>query len=150
MEEVEMAKERMREQLEGPLTRELLEERLEEGWRPITVEWERAAGESAGGERATKTKVPYGLRVADDCKSLEVDPDELRIMTAMLELIVDDYPLSRVAEKLNERGHRTRAGRPWTQTAVFNLLPRLTETAPEIFATEGWSELRRQRFLRAV
>lgn len=142
-------KERMREVLDGPLTREHVEERLAEGWRPKAVEWERSS-ESAGEDEPTKSEVPYGLRVSSDCKSLEVDPLEREIMTAMLELIVDDYPLSSVAASLNEQGYRTRNGRDWTQTAVFDLLPRLTETAPEIFATEGWSELRRHRFLRAV
>lgn len=143
--------ERMRELLEGqPLTSELLEERRAEGWRPVAVEWERTVAGEGEAAQPTKTEVPYGLRVADDCRFLEVDPLEREIMTAMLELIVDDHPLSRVAEVLNERGYRTRSERAWTQSAIFNLLPRLTETAPEIFATEGWSEMRRQRFLRAV
>jgi hypothetical protein len=43
-----------------------------------------------------------------------------------------------VAEELNRRGFRTRAGGDWSPVAVFNLLPRLIEVGPRIFSSEEW------------
>ena len=140
-----MATERIREQLSRALTVEDLETRRREGWRAVAIEWERPAT-SHDGEVLLEAEVPYGLQIADDCLHLRENPTERRAMTLMLELIVDDHPLSKVADELNRRGYTTRRGSPWAQASVFDLLPRLTEAAPEIFSTQGWSEQRKQRF----
>ena len=68
----------------------------------------------------------------------------------VLGMIVDDHPLSQVAEELNRRDYRTRSGRPWTQTAIFNLLPRIIDAGPRIFESEGWAAQRKQRSLRVI
>jgi hypothetical protein len=78
-------------------------------------------------------EVPYGLRVADDCVHLEEDPGERRAMELMLKLLSSDKAMSQIAQDLNEHGLRTRSGSLWTQTAVFNMLPRLIEAAPHIW-----------------
>jgi hypothetical protein len=127
--------ERMRETLWGPLTAEHLEDRAAQGWRPVAVEWEREAEGSAAAEAH---EVPYGLRVSRDCLHLETHPEEMRAMRLAMEVIVDDGTLSQAAEAMNRAGLRTRAGSAWTQTAVFNLLPRLIEMGPKIFSTEEW------------
>ena len=38
---------------------------------------------------------------------------------------------------LNRQGSRTRRGTAWTQTAIFNMLPRLIEAAPYIWRSES-------------
>lgn len=143
-----MATERVREILKQALNAAYVEEKEKLGWRAVAVEWERPAGQAA--ERRVVTEVPYGLQIAQDCLHLEENPHEVEALTLMLDLIVVDEPLRRVAEELNRRGFRTRRGSEWTQTAVFDLLPRLVQSAPEIFGTAEWPELRKRRAIRAV
>jgi len=51
---------------------------------------------------------------------------------------------SQVAQALNDKGYRTREGKEWTQSAVFEMLPRLVEVAPTILSTEEWEALRQR------
>lgn len=62
----------------------------------------------------------------------------------MLAMIVEDRPLSQVAAGLNAKGFRTREGRDWTQTAIFYMMPRLIQTAPQIFSSGEWRHRRTQ------
>ena len=139
--------ERVRELIEGPVGPEYFSERAESGWRLVAVEWQR---EAEGEREPTGTlieDVPFGLRVAHDCLHLEEEPNERQVLTLMLDLIVQDLPLSRVAQELNLRGFQSRRAKPWTPVSVFNMLPRLIEVGPRIFSTEEWAE-RRQHLLR--
>jgi hypothetical protein len=90
--------------------------------------------------------VPYGLKVADDHIHLEREPREHEVMMLTLELIVQDYGLSKVAEELNARGYLTRRGNPWNAANVFELLPRLIEAGPKIFTSAEWVRRRRSVF----
>lgn len=74
---------------------------------------------------------------------------EHQALTLMMELLVQDFPLSSVVSDLNEKGFRTREGRPWSRISVFNMLPRLIEIGPSLFSTEEW-EARRQKFARMI
>lgn len=133
-------KDRYREVLTGELTEEYLAERTAQGWRPVAIEWERGEGESSG---PTLEAVPYGMRVATDHVHLEENPDEVKIMLTILEGIVEDSPMSRIAADLNRRGFIMRNGMPWNQTSVFELLPRLIEFGPRLFNRDEWVERRR-------
>jgi hypothetical protein len=62
---------------------------------------------------------------------------------------VEDSALSTVAHELNRRGYYTREGSPWSPTALFNLLPRMIEVGPRLFASEEWMT-RRQRLPKGV
>jgi hypothetical protein len=138
-----MAKKRIREVVAGLPGPDYLRAKQEEGWRLVALEWERETEDS---ERAPREEVPFGLKVADDCVHLEEDPDERQALRLMLDLIVDDeIPLSRVSNELNEKGFRTRSGSKWTQAAVFDMLPRLIESAPRIFSTDEWA-LRKRHY----
>jgi hypothetical protein len=141
--------ERLREPVAGMPSPEYLEQKLTEGWRPVAIEWERESSAEDVGSGLLKHEVPYGLRVSEDCHHLEDDPAEREVLRLILALIVGDEPLSQVAQDLNRRGHRTRGGSEWTQVAVFNMLPRLIEVAPEILSTREWSTVK-QRVVRAV
>lgn len=140
-----MAKvERKHEILSEPLSEQLLEQRAVDGWKPVAVIWERRV-EGAAAEPASDVEpVPYGLRVAADCRHLEEDSDEVRAMILMLRLIIAEEPFSKVARELNLQGFRTRHGAPWNQTAVFHMLPRLIEVAPDIYSSRQWLEMRGQ------
>ncbi|MEM9597247.1 MAG: hypothetical protein AAGD06_23470 [Acidobacteriota bacterium] len=128
-------KERVRETLKKPLTAGDLATRARDGWRPVAVEWERAGD---GAADPSRTEVPYGLRAGDDPHRLEVDPAEMDVLRGMLTLIVQDRPLSEVAAELDRRGHRRRDGGPWTQSHVFEMLPRVIEVSPDIYASDAW------------
>ena len=84
-----------------------------------------------------------------DCTGLVENPREGEIITIALDMIVEDRPLSRVAAALNERGFTTRAGRDWTPSDLFTLLPRMIQVGPRLFTSEKWM-LRRQRLPRVV
>jgi recombinase len=145
---VRMKIERMREPLDERPDEDYWEERSSAGWRLAAIEWKReTAGE--GEPRDYREEVPFGLRVGEDCHKLVEDPAEMKVLTTMMDMIVDDQPMSKVAEALNERGFQTRAGKPWTMPRVFQMLPRLIEVGPRIFSTEEWRR-RRGRLLRAV
>lgn len=128
--------ERKHEVLSERLDDELLRAKAQDGWRPISVVWERTVeGEP---EDTDLQAVPFGLRVAADCRTLEPDAGEIRTMLHMLKGIVEDRPFGEIASELNEAGHVTRTGEPWNQTSVFHMLPRLIEVAPSIFNSNDW------------
>src|ERR1051325_2937281 len=106
-------KERIRESLTGLPTLEYLMQRIELGWRPAAIEWERdIVSDKPAAGRYTE-EIPYGLQVSEDCSGLVENPSEREVITVALDMIVEDCPLSRVANELNNRGFKTRAGRTW-------------------------------------
>lgn len=132
---------RFREEISGPITLEILERKAAEGWRPVAIEWQRDPARPAEGP--VLEDVPFGLRVAADHLHLEENPAEVETMLAILEGIVADWPMSRIATDLNRRGYLTRSGFCWTQSDVFELLPRLIEFGPRLFNHSEWVERRR-------
>ena len=134
----------VRETMATPPSADYVREKAAEGWRLVAVEWARlkdADGADAGGRDAgqIREEIPYGLRVADDCRHLEENPVEKQ---AMLAMIVDDKPLSQTADSLNREGFRTRDGREWTQTAIFYMMPRIIQIAQQLFSSEEWRQRR--------
>ncbi len=126
-----------------------LAQRSEAGWRLVALEWERVDESGASKTQPMREKVPYGMRVSDDCLHLEENPEELQILMLMMEGIVQDNPLSKVVSALNAAGFKTREGEAWDAVAVFNMLPRLIEVGPRMFSTEEW-EMRRRRLFKMV
>jgi hypothetical protein len=153
--------ERVREAIHGKLDLDDMQRKYAAGWRLAVLEWERessereptaerATGELASnasrreGERGAVRELPFGLRVASDCMHLEENPTEMRALHTLMELIVQDISMQRMAEELNRAGCTTRDGKPWTAVAIFNVFPRLIEVTPEIFNGEGWKSRRRE------
>ena len=134
-----MAKrERMRQEVPQSFGPEEIARRSQEGWKLVAVEWERELSDAeviARGE-----EVPFGLQVSKDAARLEENPTEQEVLFLMMELTVQDGPYWAIAEELNRRGHRTRQGERWTPVSVFQMLPRLIEVGPRIFATGEWQQ----------
>ena len=143
----------MREILSGPLTAADLERKAGEGWKPVAVIWEREVDDQTRADTPALADiaqpVPYGLKIAEDCAALEQDMGEREALLVMLEMIVQDKPLSETAEELNRRGFRTRHNSPWNPGSVFDMLPRLIEVGPRVFNTEEWA-MRRGKLMHAV
>jgi hypothetical protein len=141
--------ERLRELSTDPLTLNLehLRQRADAGWKLVAIEWSREVEGDEPETKPTGEDVPYGLRVSADCQRLEVDPEENRVLMQMMELMVQDRPLSLVAAELNRQGHRTRAGGLWSPGTVFDMLPRLIEVGPRLFSMQEWGQ-RRKNFAR--
>ncbi len=138
-----MAKhERVRDFMTAPPSGDYFRDRLNEGWKLVAVEWERGAEQS----RPPVEDIPYGTRVASDCKRLEDDPDEMQVLLLMMETIVQDGPLSQAANVINSRGYKTRDGERWTPQKLFYLLPRLIEVGPRLCTSEEWVERRKHLF----
>jgi hypothetical protein len=134
--------ERIRDVVSGSFSQEIMQQRQAAGWQLVSLEWRRELpdGESPGYEPREggvfAEEIPYGLRISDDCKRLEIDPAENQALTLMMDLLVQDFPYSSVVSTLNESGFRMRDGKPWTRVAVFNMHPRLIEVGPRLFAAE--------------
>jgi hypothetical protein len=141
-------KERIREPLTELPTLDYLVKRIEMGWRPTAIEWERDIMTApASGSFGYVEEIPFGLQVSTDCNGLVENPVEREIITVALDMIVEDCPLSRVAGELNSRGYKTREGQPWTPNDLFSLLPRMIQVGPKLFTSEKWIT-RRQRLPR--
>ena len=142
--------ERIRDVVSGPFSPEIMRQRTAAGWQLVSIEWRRELpGDALPSEGAYNEDIPYGLRISDDCQRLEVEPREHQALVLMMELLVQDFPLSNVVSDLNEKGFRTRAGKLWSRISVFNMLPRLIEIGPTLFTSEEW-EARRQRFVKMI
>ena len=141
--------ERMREVVTGTLTPADFERRSAEGWRAVAVVWERQADGGAAASANIRDEVPYGLKISEDCLALEEDIQEKEALIVMLEMIVQDKPLSEIAESLNQRGFHTRRRTSWTPGTVFDMLPRLIEVGPRVFTSEEWV-IRRGRLMNVV
>jgi hypothetical protein len=133
--------ERVRDFVTDPPPDEYFSARTKQGYRLVSIEWERGTATSSLLE-----DVPFGLRVASDCRRLEESPDEIQVLLLLLETIVKDHPLSNAAQLLNERGYRTREGQKWTLPALFDLLPRLVDLGPRLCTREEWVERRKKLF----
>lgn len=126
-----------------------LQAKAAEGWQLAGIVWEREAEMREGEQRPVQEVVPFGLRVADDCMHLIEDRSEKEVIMLSLELIVQDFRLSQVAQELNRQNYRTRAGARWNAASVFELLPRLIDVGPRIFSSQEWAE-RRQRLFQVL
>jgi hypothetical protein len=145
-----MATQRLRDVLTGSPTLEYLNHMSSSGWRLIALEWERESNSPQSGSPEPvmeELEVPYGMQISEDGWHLIENAAENRVLMSAINMIVDDSPMSGVAEELNRQGFRTRRGTKWTAAAVFDLLPRMIEVGPRIFTKEEWAH-RRPRVMR--
>ena len=135
--------ERVRDVISGPLSSGIIQQRTAAGWQMVSIEWRRELPDSeTPTEGGFSEDIPYGLRISDDCKRLEVEPTEHQALVLMMELLVQDFSYSSIVSDLNEKGFRTRDGRPWSRVAVFNMMPRRIEVGPRMFSSEEWEKRR--------
>jgi hypothetical protein len=140
--------ERVRDVVSGPFSPEVIRQRTAAGWQMVSIEWRRELPDAeTPPEGGFDEDIPYGLRVSDDCKRLEVHPREHQALMLMMELLVQDFSYSSIVSDLNEKGFRMRDGRPWSRIAVFNMIPRLIDVGPRFFNSDEW-EKRRRAFSR--
>ena len=123
-------------------------QRADEGWRLAAVEWEREVEVQSLPVRPSM-EVPYGLRVSADCRHLEEDSSEISVLSEIMELLLLDYSLSRIADEMNARGYRMRDQAKWDPVSIFNLLPRIVEVGPRIFSDDDW-RVRSERLYRRI
>ncbi len=138
-----------REVLTGPLNPEQLREKVAAGWKLVALEWQREVEAEGEAPNMIVEEVPYGLRVGEDCAHLVENPVETEVLTDMLRCIIQDYPLSKVANELNRKGHRARDGSPWASVSVFNMLPRLVQVGPRVFSSQEWQAWRKRLVIYA-
>ena len=137
-----MAKtQRIRQEAPASFGPEEISRQAQQGWRLVAVEWERELPESEGAAAAPE-EVPFGLQAVPETARLEPNPTEQEILFLMMELTIQDGPYSVIADELNRKGYRTRQGMKWTPISVFQMLPRLIEVGPRIFATQEWQQRR--------
>src|SRR5690348_11506615 len=141
--------ERIRLVISAPLGPEDLDQLRSAGWKLAAIELEREAPLAEAPPADASEEPPFGLRVSQDAGGLENDPNEVDALLAMMELVIQEGPYSRIADELNRRGFRTRSGGKWSPVSVFQMLPRLIEIGPRLFSTEEWHQ-RRERIFRAM
>jgi len=144
---------RIRDLVTGELTLDYFMERASKGWKLASVEWVRDAEPAVAAaevpqvlerDAGSAAEVPYGLRIASENSCLEENPVEMAVLLLILEQIVKEKRISDIAYQLNFAGHKTREGAPWSQTAVFNLLPRLIEVGPSMLRSPLWQARRNE------
>ena len=140
---------RVRETPSGLPTQSYLEERARDGWRLVALEWEREKDLAPAPSKPLRSEIPFGLRLSDDGQCLEENALEREALTVVLGLFSGDETFPKIADELNRRGFRPRSGSVWTQSAVFDMLPRPIEVAPEILSSEEWATTKR-RILKAI
>ena len=137
--------ERIRDIVSGPFSSDIMQQRMAAGWQVVSIEWRRELpGEEAPSEGAFNEDIPYGLRISDDCKRLEVDTTENQVLTHMMDLVAEDFSFSSIASDLNEKGFRTRDEKLWDQISVFQMMPRLIEVGSRLSSKEDWKTRRRR------
>src|ERR1700739_3734123 len=115
--------ERVRDVVSGPFSPDIIQQRMTAGWQMVSIEWRRGVADSGGPpEGGFGEEIPYGLRISMDCKRLEVDEAENKVLLMMMDLLAQDFSYSAIVSSLNEKGYRTRQGKPWTRVAVFNMM----------------------------
>jgi hypothetical protein len=133
---------RERQVVNAPVEAQELQRRAKEGWRLVAVEWERDLPQTTPDLSAP---VPFGLQLSPETATLELNAKEWQALILMMDMTVQEGPYWTIAEELNRRGFRTREGQPWTPISVFQMLPRLIEIGPKIFATDEWRKRREHR-----
>jgi hypothetical protein len=128
----------LRDQIQSPVSLDYFQQRTAAGWTLKAIEWERADDAATVPQAGTSMPSPYGLELVPETARLQQNPEEAEVLLTILELIVVEKGVSHIATELNKRGYATRGGKPWTSTAVFNLLPRLIEAAPDILKSDDW------------
>lgn len=140
---------RIRDLVSEALTFDYFEERLKAGWIPVAVEWLKPSEKLKPQPGREPFDPPYGFRIAPDGKHLETNPEELNVLYVMLEEIVRDRRFTQIADELNKRMLRSRSGRKWTPSAVFELFPALIEAGPLLTKSEEWTQRRPRALQRA-
>ena len=139
---------RIREKVTIPPTSLYLSKMLDAGWRLVALEWEREMEVSGEPEvpvaETGSEEIPFGLRIAYDCRHLEDDPLEMQTLKFLAEMIVQDISFRSMADALNAREYRTRDGHPWTAASVFKLTPRLIDVAPRVLSGAEWESRKKQ------
>lgn len=140
---------RIREKVTIPPTSVYLSRMHDAGWRLVALEWEREIEfsgeppETPEAEAGTE-EIPFGLRIASDCRHLEDDPLEMQTLKFLAEMIVQDISFRSMADALNAREYRARDGNPWTAASVFKLIPRLIDVAPRVLSGSEWESRKKQ------
>jgi len=139
---------RIREKVTIPPTSLYLSRMLDAGWRLVALEWEREMEVSGEPEvpvaETGSEEIPFGLRIAYDCRHLEDDPLEMQTLKFLAEMIVQDISFRSMADALNAREYRSRDGHPWTAASVFKLIPRLIDVAPRVLSGAEWQSRKKQ------
>jgi hypothetical protein len=139
---------RMREKVTILPTSVYLSKMHDAGWSLVALEWEREVEVSGLPEEPpvpeASEEIPFGLRIASDCRHLEDDPLEMQTLKFLAEMIVQDISFTSMADALNVREYRNRDGRPWNAAAVFKLIPRLIDVAPRLLSGAEWETRKKQ------
>jgi hypothetical protein len=133
----------LRDEIENPVSLDYFLHRTKAGWKLKAVEWERAE-DAVAPVLQEEIAAPYGIEVVPDSARLQPKSEEVEVLQTILESIVVEKGVSQIATDLNNRGFTTRGGQAWTSTAVFNLLPRLIDAAPDILKRDDWQARRKK------
>lgn len=67
-------------------------------------------------------RIPYGFSYNYDTREFSISPEEQKIVLLMCDFYESSHSLLYVSRKLNELGHRTRAGNLWSPVQVHKIL----------------------------
>lgn len=132
----------LRDHVQFPVSDDYFERRRAEGWKLRVIEWEKSDLAERPDRVAAAESVPYGLEVVAGTLHLTENLGEKAVLLTILQMIVKDKSVPLIADELNRRHLKNRAGGNWTAPAVFDLLPRVIEMGPALLQSEEWIALR--------
>ena len=106
--------ERIRDVLSGPFSPEEIKQPTTAGLADGVDQWRRELPDpEAPTEGAFGEDIPYGLRIS--ITASEEATDQNQALTLTMDLPGQDFSYSHIVSNLNEKGFRTREGKPWNR-----------------------------------
>lgn len=138
---------RSRDLITGQVTLDYFLRKAAEGWNLTAIEWVREVRDDARAAEPFQVSIdseelPYGMQLSTDGLRLEPNPLERTVLLLILEKIVREKRITEIATDLNLVGLKTRQGKDWSASAVFELLPRLVEAGPGLLNSSEWRDRR--------
>src|SRR5260370_2139540 len=117
----------MREKVSILRTSVYLSQMHDAGWSLVALEWEREVEASGQPEEretpSASEEIPFGLRIASDCRHLEDDPLEMQTLKFLAEMIVQDASFTSMADALNLPQYPPPTPRPYPPPRPFTHTP---------------------------
>lgn len=107
---------------ESIILESLLEGMAEYYSKNLARETMKGLTENAKKGLSTGGKPPLGFIRNPETKKLEIHEHEAECVRLVFEMVLEGYSYRDVIVELNERGHKTRGGRPFAVNSIYSLL----------------------------
>ena len=146
---------------EGIILEALMEGLAEYYSAELAQKVRRGLRESALKAKSTGGSIPLGYRLNPDTKSLEIIPEQARIVRMIFEMFANKSKKSEICQVLNDSGYTSSKGYPFSQGSLDSILSNkkyagvyryddieITGGCPAIISEELFEQVQKERELR--